>query len=55
MVKHLPAIAEDTRDTCLIPGVGNGTPVQYSYLENSMRRGAWQALRSMGLQRGGQD
>ena len=25
MVKHLPAIPEDTRDTCSIPGVGNGT------------------------------
>ena len=24
------------------PGVGNGTPFQYSCLENSMGRGAWQ-------------
>ena len=24
-------------------GVGNGNPVQYSCLENSMDRGAWQA------------
>ena len=26
-----------------IPGRGNGKPLQYSYLENSMDRGAWQA------------
>ena len=25
------------------PGEGNGYPLQYSYLENSMDRGAWQA------------
>ena len=25
------------------PGGGNSNPVQYSYLENSMERGAWQA------------
>ena len=25
------------------PGVGNGNPLQYSWLENSMGRGAWQA------------
>ena len=25
------------------PGRGNGYPLQYSYLENSMNRGAWQA------------
>ena len=24
------------------PGVGNGTPLQYSCLENAMGRGAWQ-------------
>jgi len=23
------------------PGEGNGNPLQYSYLENSMDRGAW--------------
>jgi len=23
------------------PGAGNGKPLQYSYLENSMDRGAW--------------
>ena len=49
VVKNLPANAGDTRDVGLIPrlgrspGVGNGTPLQYSYLENSMDRGAWQA------------
>ena len=26
-----------------LPGEGNGNPLQYSYLENSMDRGAWQA------------
>ena len=26
------------------PGEGNGSPLQYSYLENSMDRGAWWAL-----------
>ena len=25
------------------PGEGNGNALQYSYLENSMDRGAWQA------------
>ena len=25
------------------PGTGNGTPLQYSCLENSMHRGAWWA------------
>ena len=25
------------------PGEGNGTPLQYSRLENPMARGAWQA------------
>ena len=26
------------------PGVGNGTPLQYSRLEDSMGRGAWQTI-----------
>ena len=49
MVKNLPANAGDTGDAGSIPGsgrstgVGNGTPLQYSCLENSMSRGAWQA------------
>ena len=34
------------------PGEGNGNPLQYSYLGNSMDRGAWQ-VQSMGLQRVG--
>ena len=33
------------------PGEGNGSPLQYSYLENSMDREAWQAIQSKGLQR----
>ena len=49
VVESLPASAGDTRDTDLTPesgrslGEGNGIPLQYSYLENSMDRGAWQA------------
>jgi hypothetical protein len=27
-----------------IPGQGNSNPLQYSCLENSMDRGAWQAI-----------
>ena len=47
MVMNLPAIAANTRDASLIaglgrsPGVGNGNPLQYSGLENSVDRGAW--------------
>ena len=50
VVKNLPVNAGDTRDTSLIPGSGrsprgeNGNPLQYSCLENSMERGAWQAI-----------
>ena len=46
VVKDLPAKAEDIKDVDLIlrsgrsPGVGNGNPLQYSCLENSMDRGA---------------
>ena len=25
------------------PGIGNGNPLQYSYLENPMDKGAWRA------------
>ena len=45
VVKNLPANA---RDAGLIPGSGitpaegNGNRIQYSCLENSMDRGAWQ-------------
>ena len=48
-VKNLSANAEDIRDMGLIPGlgrfpgVGHGNPLQYSYLENLMNTGAWQA------------
>ena len=49
-VKNPPANAGDTIDADSIPGlgrssgVGNGKPFQYSCLENSMDRGAWQAI-----------
>ena len=49
MVKNSPANAGDARDVGLIPGlrrfpgVGNGKPLQYSCLENTIGRGAWQA------------
>ena len=49
VVKNLPANAGDIRDASSIPGLGrtpgeeNGNPLQYSCLENSMDRGAWQA------------
>jgi len=40
----------NARNVSLIPGwgrspeEGNGNPFQYSFLENSMDRGAWQAI-----------
>ena len=37
------------------PGEGIGYPLQYSFLENPMDRGAWWATRSMGSQRAGHD
>ena len=49
VVKNPPAGAGDTRDTGSIPGsgrspgIGNGNPLQYSCLENSMDRRAWWA------------
>jgi len=46
VVENLPANAGDARETGLIPRKipeGNGTPLQYSYLKNSMDRGPWQA------------
>ena len=49
VVKNPPANAGDTGDVVLIPGSGrfpergNGNPLQYSCLENSMNRGALQA------------
>ena len=32
------------------PGEGNGNSLQYSCLENSMDRGAWQTIQSIGSQ-----
>ena len=49
MVKNPPASAGDARDSGSIPGSGrssgegNGNPLQYSCLEDSTDRGAWQA------------
>ena len=49
VVKNPPASARDLRDMDLIPvsgrcpGRGHGSPLQYSYLENPMDRGAWWA------------
>ena len=49
LVKNLPANVEDSRDSGSIPGLerspgeGNGKPLQYSCLENSMGRGTWRA------------
>ena len=49
VVKNPPASAGDKRDMGLIsglgrsPGEGHGNPLQYSGLENSTDRGAWQA------------
>ena len=49
VVKNPPARAGEVRDVGSIPGSGrshgeeNSTPLQYSCLENSIDRGAWQA------------
>ena len=49
LVKNSPANAGDAVDMGLIPGLGrspgggHGNPLQYSYLENPMDRGAWRA------------
>ena len=54
VVKNLPANAGDEGS---IPGsgrslgVGNGNPLQYSCLENSMDRGTWWIIQAMGPQR----
>ena len=50
MVRNPAANSGDVRDSGSIPGLGrsprggHGNPLQYSYLENPMDRGAWQAL-----------
>ena len=49
-VKNPPASAGGKRDAGLTSGSGrssgegNGNPLQYSYLENPIDRGAWQAI-----------
>ena len=49
MVRNPSVNAGDARDIGLIPGMGrppgegNGNPLQYSCLQNSMGRGAWWA------------
>jgi len=56
VVKNLGANEGDTRNVGSIsgsgrsPGVGNGIPLQYSFLENSVGSGT-RRLHSMGLQR----
>ena len=46
MVKNLPAMQETWVRSLVrkIPGEGNGYPLQYSCLQNSMDRGAWWTL-----------
>ena len=50
VVKNPPANAGDIRDMGSIPGsgrspaVGNGYPLQYSCLENTMDGGVWWAM-----------
>ena len=50
MVKTLPASAGNAGGAGSVPGSGrspgggNGNPLQYSCLENSMDRGAWWAI-----------
>ena len=50
VVKNPSANAGDAKDVGSIfrsgrsPGGGHGNPLQYSWLENSMDRGAWQAI-----------
>ena len=49
MTKNLPPDTGDAGDVSLIhglgicPGGGHGNTLQYSYLENPMDRGGWQA------------
>ena len=50
VVKNPPANTENAKDASSIPGLGrspkegNGNPLQYSCLQNSMDTGAWQAI-----------
>ena len=56
LVKKMPAKAGDLRDVRLIPGLGrypgggHDNPLQYTFLENPLARGAWW-VQSMGSQR----
>ena len=43
MVKNLPAMQGSISGSESSPGEGNGSPLQYSCLENAMDRGAWWA------------
>ena len=49
MIKNPPVNVGDLRDIGSIPGWGrstgggHGNPLQYTFLENPMDRGAWQA------------
>ena len=52
-IKLIEISIRDSKDT-VIPGVGNGNPLQYSLLENVVYKGTWQ-LQSMGLHRVGHD
>ena len=55
VVKNSPANSGDMRDEGSIPGLGrsprgrHGNPLQYSFLENPMDRGAWRAKSQTGL------
>ena len=57
MVQNLTASAEDTRDAGSIlgkiPGRGNGNPLQYSCLEDSMDRRAWRGYSTWGCKESG--
>ena len=45
-----PGVSDDEESACnagdpgSVPGEGNGNPLQYSCLENSVGRGAWWAI-----------
>ena len=41
--KNLPGDVGSIPGLGRSPGEGNGNPLQYSYLENTMDRGAWKA------------
>ena len=49
VIKNDPANAEEAGDAGSVPGLGrslgggNGNPLQYSWLEDPMDRGIWQA------------